>query len=83
MEQGSKFQILPPKAADDDNKSTDFENDFSQMGFRTPAVVVSPYTRNGGVWPGGPYGHESILKLIEYRFGLNALTKRDGSAFMM
>jgi hypothetical protein len=45
------------------------------MGFRIPAVAVSPFTRNLGTDPvrvgHGQYGTESILKLIMYRFGLD------------
>jgi phospholipase C len=51
------------------------------MGFRTPAVSVSPYTTGGKSRRGfrvdhGVYGHESILKLISYRFGIGYLNKR-------
>ena len=45
------------------------------MGFRIPAVTISPYTRNLSTDPvrvgHGQYGTESILKLIMYRFGLD------------
>lgn len=44
------------------------------MGFRVPAMAFSPYLRRGHV-DHGVYGHESILKMIEERFGLNPLTK--------
>jgi phospholipase C len=41
--------------------------------------VVSPYARRGAV-ARGQYDHASILKLIEWRFGLEPLTARDRSA---
>jgi phospholipase C len=46
------------------------------MGFRIPAVLVSPYARRGYV-DHSIYGFESILKLIRYRWGLAPLTPRD------
>jgi phospholipase C len=46
------------------------------MGFRIPAILVSPYARRGYV-DHGIYGFESILKMIRYRFGLPPLTPRD------
>jgi phospholipase C len=52
--------------------------DFSYTGYRVPLVVVSPYTKKNFV------SHEvrdltAIIKLIETRFGLPALTKRDAA----
>ncbi len=49
------------------------------MGFRVPAVVISPYARKGAV-NHTVFGHESILKLVEYRYGLKPLTLRDRKA---
>jgi phospholipase C len=46
------------------------------MGFRIPAVAISPWARRGHVHH-GIFGFESILKMIEYRFGLAPLTRRD------
>ena len=46
------------------------------MGFRIPAVAISPWVRRGHV-DHTIYGFESILKMIEYRFGLAPLTRRD------
>jgi phospholipase C len=51
------------------------------MGFRIPAVAVSPYARGPKGRDRfrvdhGTFGHESILKLISYRFGLGYLTRR-------
>jgi hypothetical protein len=47
------------------------------MGFRTPTTVLSPYTQGVGISNAGPFGHESILKLIEQRFAFAPLCKRD------
>jgi len=49
------------------------------LGTRVPALVVSPYARRGLV-AHGRYDHASILKLIEWRFGLEPLTARDRAA---
>jgi phospholipase C len=70
--------VRPPRVADD-LASADLYEDFGQMGFRIPAVAVSPYARaaSGGFRVDhGLYGFESILSLIAYRFGLGALTTR-------
>ncbi len=48
-------------------------------GSRVPAVVISPFARRGYV-DHTPYTTLSILKLIERRFGLAPLTKRDAEA---
>jgi phospholipase C len=49
------------------------------MGFRIPAVVVSPFANRGAV-NHLLCGFESIIKLITYRFGLGSLTTRDYQA---
>jgi phospholipase C len=69
----------------DDRASTDLNEDFGQMGFRIPALTVSPYSRGESNRSEfrvdhGVYGHESILKLISYRFGLGDLTLRQSAA---
>jgi phospholipase C len=56
--------------------------DFIYTGYRVPVLVVSPYARKHYV------GHTvtdytAILKLIETRFALPALTKRDANAWNM
>jgi phospholipase C len=42
------------------------------LGFRVPTLIISPYARRGYV-SGQLYGHSSILKFIERRFGLPTL----------
>ena len=39
------------------------------LGFRTPCLVVSPYSR-GGFLSSGTFDHTSTLRLIETRFGV-------------
>jgi len=48
-------------------------------GFRVPAMMISPMARRGYV-AHGTYDHASVLKMIEWRFGLPALTPRDAAA---
>jgi phospholipase C len=75
-EWGGFFDHVVPPRVPDLRSSTDLSKDFGQMGFRIPAVVVSPYARRGHV-DHSIYGFESILKMIRYRFGRPALTPRD------
>ncbi len=70
---------VPPAAKDDDRKSANLAEDFSQRGFRTPATVVSPYAQRGRIAP-HTYDHTSILRFIEWRYGLAPLTRRDARA---
>ncbi|HEY2596484.1 MAG TPA: alkaline phosphatase family protein [Chloroflexota bacterium] len=48
-------------------------------GFRVPCVVVSPWSQQSTVTR-TVFDHTSILKLIEWRFGLTPLTMRDAQA---
>jgi phospholipase C len=75
-EWGGFFDHVVPPRVPDLRTSTDLDRDFGQMGFRIPAVVVSPYARRGHV-DHSIYGFESILKMIRYRYGLAPLTPRD------
>ena len=49
------------------------------LGTRVPALIVSPYARRGYIGR-QVYDHASVLKLIEWRFGLAPLTERDRRA---
>ncbi len=75
-EWGGFFDHVVPPRVPDLRPSRDLNQDFGQMGFRIPAVVVSPYARRGHV-DHSIYGFESILKMIRYRYGLPPLTPRD------
>jgi phospholipase C len=52
---------------------------YDRLGFRVPAVIVSPYARPGYVTR-TVYDHTSILKLIERKWNLPPLTRRDAAA---
>jgi phospholipase C len=75
-EWGGFFDHVVPPRVPDLRASSNLESDFGQMGFRIPAVVVSPYARTGYI-DHSIYGFESILKMIRYRYGLPPLTPRD------
>ena len=52
---------------------------FDRLGFRVPFTVVSPFARRHFV-SHTTYDHTSILRFIEARFGLPAMTARDANA---
>ena len=69
---------IPPR----DLTSTDVKADFTRTGFRVPMMVVSPFSRRNYV-SHTPADHTAILKLIEQRFNLPSLTKRDAAQIDM
>jgi phospholipase C len=52
---------------------------FNQYGVRLPFVVLSPYAKRHYV-SHKIFDHTSVLRFIEARFGLPAMTKRDANA---
>jgi phospholipase C len=54
-------------------------SDYGNYGFRVPAVIVSPYARRDYVCT-TTLDHTSVLKLIEQKWNLPALTRRDAAA---
>ena len=78
-EWGGFFDHVRPPSVPDARRSSNLDNDFGQMGYRIPAVVVSPYAKRGDI-SHLACGFESIIKLMSYRFGLGSLTTRDAYA---
>jgi phospholipase C len=74
-EWGGFFDHVSPQSVPDDRASTNLEENFGITGFRVPGVAISPYARRGHV-SHMTVTHESILKLISYRFGLGYLNMR-------
>jgi phospholipase C len=72
-EWGGFFDHVSPPAA------KDVKPEYAQRGFRVPCVLISPFARRGAV-AHGVYDHTSVLKLLEWRFGLEALSQRDAEA---
>jgi phospholipase C len=52
---------------------------YDNYGFRVPAVIVSPYARPDCVLS-DIFDHTSVLKLIEEKWNLPSLTRRDAAA---
>ena len=52
---------------------------FERLGFRVPAVVISPYSRPDWVTH-TVYDHASVLAMIESKWNLPAMTWRDANA---
>jgi phospholipase C len=76
--------VPPPPARAPDNippmrMAGDAPGGFDRYGIRVPTIVISPYARKHFV-SHTTYDHTSILRFIEKRFGLPALTKRDKAA---
>jgi phospholipase C len=78
-EWGGFFDHVRPPRVPDIRNDRDPNKDFGQMGIRIPAVAISPWVRRGHV-SHSIFGFESILKMIEYRFGVGPLTRRDAYA---
>jgi phospholipase C len=61
------------------------QTDIMGLGPRTPALIISPYTRRGDNRDGGyvdstVYEFSSVLAFIEQLFGLDPMTARDRNA---
>ncbi len=78
-EWGGFYDHVRPRRVPDIRNDRDVDKDFGLMGFRIPVVGLSPYLRRGHV-DHTIHGFESILKMIEYRFSLEPLTRRDAYA---
>jgi len=72
-EWGGFYDHVAPGTAPDVSSAT------ALRGFRVPALVISPRARRRYV-AHNVYDHTSVLKLIEWRWGLMALTPRDSAA---
>ena len=84
-EHGGYYDHVPPPAAciPDDVPPLlsvgDFNAQFDAYGVRVPVVVVSPYARKHFV-SHTVHDHTSVLRFVETRFDLPALTRRDANA---
>lgn len=57
----------------------DVDPTHAQVGFRVPTYVISPFAPAGRV-NHQVFDHSSILRMVEWRFGLTPLTPRDRAA---
>jgi phospholipase C len=84
-EHGGYYDHVPPPAAipPDDILPTltaaDQPGRYDRYGFRVPTVVVSPYSKPDFV-SHTVYDHTSVLKTIERKWNLPAMTYRDANA---
>jgi phospholipase C len=84
-EWGGFFEhVAPPRAAAPNFVDPDLVKGKALLGCRVPTVVASPFSR--GKSCDDPrvsalvFDHTSVLKLIEWRWGLAPLTARDASS---
>jgi phospholipase C len=74
---------VPVGASPSSGIDQDLVNGKVLAGFRVPAIVASPFTKGT---PSKPrlshtlFDHTSVLKLIEWRWGLKPLSARDASS---
>jgi phospholipase C len=84
-EHGGYYDHVPPPPAipPDDIppviSATDQPGGYDRYGFRVPTVVVSPYSKPDFV-SHTVYDHTSVLKTIERKWNLPAMTYRDANA---
>ncbi len=74
-EWGGFYDHVPPDVVPDATP----EAGTGQRGFRTPCLLVSPRARRHHV-EHRSYDHASVLRMIEWRWGLSPLTPRDAAA---
>ncbi len=72
-EWGGFFDHVPP------GEAPDVDPALALRGFRVPCIVISPWARRGYIAT-GTYDHTSVLRMIEWRWGLAPLSVRDASA---
>jgi phospholipase C len=85
-EHGGCYDHVPPPQGATPPEASLGENgfDFTRFGVRVPTVLVSPLIEAGTVFrvpdDATPLDHTSILKTVEQRWNLPALTARDAAA---
>ena len=85
-EHGGYYDHVPPPSAvppddipPDIDPATDQHGGYDRYGFRVPTVVASPYSKPQFV-SHTVYDHTSVLKTIERKWNLPAMTYRDANA---
>ncbi len=85
FDEGGGFfdHVAPPRATAPNTIDPDLYLGRALLGFRVPTIVASPWTFGNAANPlviSNTFDHTSILKLIEWRWGLPPLTERDESS---
>jgi phospholipase C len=80
-EHGGFFDHVTPPSCQDDTRlaGPGPHPDLKRLGFRVPAIAMGPFAPRK-IEKAGPYEHCSILKMIEWRWGLEPMTMRDRTA---
>ena len=74
--------VAPPRVVAPSDADPDLVDGKALLGFRVPVVVASPFTRGRPLFPRVDhtrFDHTSVLKMIEWRHGLEPLGARDAS----
>lgn len=83
-EHGGNYDHVPPpaNATPPDDSVGEFGFDFKRFGVRVPALLISPRIAAGTVFrpKTGTVDHTSVLRTLEERWKLPALTARDKAA---
>ena len=85
-EHGGCYDHVPPPwgATPPDNTAGEFGFGFDRFGVRVPTLLISPLIAPGTVYrvadDSVPLDHTSILKTVEQRWDIPALTARDAAA---
>jgi phospholipase C len=78
-EWGGFFDHVPPPPAPIPQADQAAGATDGLRGFRVPCLLISPFARRGSV-SSTLYDHTSVLRMIEWRWGLAPLTVRDAQA---
>jgi phospholipase C len=78
-EHGGFYDHVVPPTVVDDTKLSGPAPDFTRTGFRVPCIIGGPFAP-ARVVHSGPYEHCSILRMIEWRWGLEPMRARDAHA---
>jgi len=86
-EHGGYYDHVPPPPALNPGDGTHpnrpasdlYGDDYTTLGFRVPAIVISPWAKENFV-SHTIYDHTSVLRTIEAKWNLPALTFRDANA---
>jgi phospholipase C len=87
-ENGGLYDHAPPPAACRPDGvapqigPSDVQGGFDRYGMRVPLIIASPWSKPHYV-SHVPADHTAILRLLELRFGLPALTDRDANAWAL
>jgi phospholipase C len=73
------LRLIRPRVVEGNENLNQGPRRYDRYGFRVPAVIVSPYARPGYV-SSETFDHTSVLKLVEEKWNLPALTARDAAA---